>query len=161
MRIKILQKGQNKEPLIQSLTDISDWAVKKLETGGLGVVITEKGVRIDRPGITKKQFNALHVWCQMCAETLNSHKHYREVTSFIDPSKTYSKPWSKESFKEDVYKVVLSALENKRSTKDQDTTDPKKVVEIIHGHIADTYCIVLPPWPTKVYEEYRELNNGN
>lgn len=96
-------------------------------------------------GITKKQFNAMHKWFEMCAEHLNSIGEYRHA-----PVTGKKIPWTKEAFK-DAYKLILFAAFEKKSTKDQNTVEPNEIVQIVTAHLATAWqdkTITLPEWPS-------------
>jgi len=94
-------------------------------------------------GITESQFKALHVWCGMCADYLNTIKVYR-----CSPVTGRPMPWTKDSFKE-IYKILLATWKGKASTKDQDTIEPSEIVLALSGHLATAHKrnITLPEWP--------------
>lgn len=96
-------------------------------------------------GITDRQFKALHVWCGMCADYLNQNKHY--AFSAVTGKRI---KWTKEKFKQDVYKVLLSHWKSKKSTKDQNTRDPEEIRLALSSHLATAYNenIMLPEWPS-------------
>lgn len=96
--------------------------------------------------ITPKQFKALHVWCKLCAEHLNTSGFHR-----LSPVSGRRIPWTLTAFKEDVYKPVLKALTDKVSTKDQSTVEPNDIREAITAHMATGYneTVILPEWPSK------------
>lgn len=99
-------------------------------------------------GITKSQFDALHVWIRHCVKYLNGMKLYR--CAAVTGRRV---PWDERSFKDDVYKVVLKALSEKASTKDQNTTEPNDIRLAISGHMASWYGVdvVLPEWPSLMF----------
>lgn len=94
-------------------------------------------------GITESQFKAMHVWCGMCADYLNTIKVYR-----CSPVTGRPMPWTKDSFKE-IYKILLATWKGKASTKDQDTIEPSEIVLALSGHLATAHKrnITLPEWP--------------
>jgi len=108
-----------------------------------------------------KQRKALHVWCEMCADVLNSHGMPCYIASLsleirlaemefpmmIDEGDLIETVWSMVEFKEQRYKLVLKALSGKVSTEDQNSVDPSKVAQIICKRYAD-HGITLPPWPS-------------
>lgn len=97
-------------------------------------------------GITQKQFRALHVWFKLCCEYLNESNHYR-----LSPVSGKKIPWTLTAFKEDVYKPVLNAVSEKKSTKEQNTVEPHEIREIITAHLATAWqdkTITLPEWPS-------------
>ena len=95
--------------------------------------------------ITNNQFNAMHVWIRQCANYLNEIGMYR-----LSPVSGKKIPWTEIAFKEDVYKVVLKALADKDSTKEQTTKNPNDIRLAISGHMATAYKenILLPEWPS-------------
>ncbi len=70
--------------------------------------------------ITSNQFNAMHVWIRQCVNYLNEMGMYR-----LSPVSGKKIPWTEIAFKEDVYKVVLKALADKDSTKEQACVCPR------------------------------------
>lgn len=98
---------------------------------------------------TDKQRKALHLWCQLCAQHLNSIDVLRTVICPITGDEITS-PWTKDTFKEDVYKAILNAITGKTSTNQQTRTDPTDVVETIRSAFSRSQCIILPEWPTQL-----------
>ena len=97
-------------------------------------------------GITEKQFNSMHVWFEWCAKYLNDNKWY--ACAAVTGRRI---PWTKERFKQDVYNVILKHWKEKRSTKDQNTSDPEHIRLALSGHLASAYddkTITLPEWPS-------------
>ena len=104
-------------------------------------------VVIDKSGkISKRQRGALHVWCKELAEVLNDCGRYRIIISPID-RRGREVPWAMITVKEDIYKIVLSALTKKSSTEDQSTVEPSAVAMVISKHFAET-GLICPPWPS-------------
>ena len=97
-------------------------------------------------GITDKQFSALHVWIRHCVQHLNNLGLFR-----LSPVSGKKIPWTESAFKDDVYKVVLKALCDKSSTKDQNTIEPDAIRLAISGHMATAWdtTVTLPEWPQK------------
>ena len=95
--------------------------------------------------ITSNQFNAMHVWIRQCVNYLNEIGMYR-----LSPVSGKKIPWTEIAFKEDVYKVILKALADKDSTKEQTTKNPNDIRLAISGHMATAYKenILLPEWPS-------------
>lgn len=96
-------------------------------------------------GITEKQFKSMHVWFQWCADYLNENKWY--ACAAVTGKRI---PWTKDKFKDDVYKVLLKHWKEKKSTKDQNTKDPEEIRLALSGHLATAYeeNIILPEWPS-------------
>ena len=108
---------------------------------------THATVQIMPNHYTKKQRSALHVWCEQCAEYLDSLGEQCEINHPFggDP---YLLPWSMILFKEHVYKYVLTAMEGIDSTEKQTTVHPSKVAAVIIQRAAQRgRC--LPSWPSK------------
>ncbi len=99
-------------------------------------------------GISAKQFSSLHVYCQQCADILNAAGI--DIKATTDAMREgFSINHTKDTFKEMFYKPILSAVENKSSTKDQTTKDPDKIVTIISKIFAEKFGVVAPEWPTQ------------
>ena len=95
--------------------------------------------------ITSKQFNALHVWCEMVAESLNAAGLDQRIV--LKPSVAID--WSKDSVKQKLYKPLLEAMTGKTSTTDQDTVEPSKVADTMARHLGEKFGITLPEWPKR------------
>ena len=97
---------------------------------------------------SKKQRGALHVWCEMVAETFND-------AGFIFATRTKFNgqeidiDWSMELVKKEVYKPLLEVMTGKKSTEDQSTVDPSTVALELSRHFAEKHGVTLPPWPSK------------
>lgn len=96
---------------------------------------------------TGKQRNALHVWCKLMAEALNDAGMLRPKV-MVSTGEIIYVPWSKESFKEDVYKFMLDAIASKESTEDQKTTDHEIVFRTIVAYYGEK-GLQCPPWPSR------------
>lgn len=97
---------------------------------------------------TGKQRNALHVWCGLMAEALNDAGMLRPKVS-IKTGEIIYVSWTKETFKEDVYKFMLDAIKNIKSTEDQKTTDH----DLVYRNIVSYYSeqgLECPPWPSRL-----------
>ena len=95
---------------------------------------------------TPKQRNAMHVWCGLMADTLNECGFLRKKVRVLD-GEIVEVEWTKESFKEDVYKFLLDAITLKKSTEEQKTTDH----EIVYRNIVNLFGekgVQCPPWPS-------------
>ena len=95
--------------------------------------------------ITSKQFNALHVWCEMVAESLNAAGLDQRIV--LKPSVAID--WSKDSVKQYLFKPLLEAMTGKTSTTDQDTVEPSKVADTMARHLGEKFGITLPEWPKR------------
>ena len=96
---------------------------------------------------TKKQRGALHLWCEMVAQTFND-------AGFIFATRTKFNGqeidinWNMDLVKAEVYKPLLEVMTGKTSTEDQSTVDPSAVALELSRHFADKYGVTLPPWPS-------------
>lgn len=102
----------------------------------------------DKTAITTAQNKALHLWFDQCAKVLNDNGH---LCSWIHPiSKTEIElPWTKELFKEFIYKRTLATFKEISSTQSQDTDTINDVTEAI-AMAYSKYCrVVLPFFPSK------------
>ena len=96
---------------------------------------------------TKKQRGALHLWCEMVAQTFND-------AGFIFATRTKFNGqeidinWNMDLVKTEVYKPLLEVMTGKTSTEDQSTVDPSSVALELSRHFADKYGVTLPPWPS-------------
>ena len=102
--------------------------------------------RVDR-SMTQKQRGALHVWCDMMADTLNAAGHDMKVVL----SRQAEIPWTMASFKERIWKPTLDAQLCKESTEDQVTTDVQKVYQTLSRFFSthEDLRIEVPAWPSK------------
>lgn len=97
---------------------------------------------------TEAQRSALHVWCRQLAKAFNDAGLDMRAVLREDAEI----PWTEHSVKENIYKPVLKALTGKKSTEDQNTTDPSQVRDVICRHLANneaTAGLEIPPWPTR------------
>lgn len=98
--------------------------------------------------MTTKQRGALHVWCNQFAGALNDAGFHRKRIQFLSLDNEFvEENWTKETFKEDVYKVMLEALTGKGSTEEQTTVDPSTVADHINRHIGQTKGVTVG-WPS-------------
>ena len=96
--------------------------------------------------ITNPQFRALHVWCGLCAQAMNDAGMTCEILHPFT-KQVIEMPWTKELFKENIYKFVLKAMTGATSTKEQTTVTPDKVAMVIAKRFAEN-GMVCPPWPS-------------
>ena len=93
--------------------------------------------------ITKRQFNAMHLWCERVAGQLNDAG--LDMKAVLKPEVDI--PWGKESVKEHLWKPVLLALTSKDSTKDQTSEEITLVLNTINRHLGLKLGVTLPEWP--------------
>lgn len=95
--------------------------------------------------ITQKQFSALHVWCDMVADTLNDAGLDQRVV--LKPEVAID--WTKDSVKKCLYKPLLEAMTGKVSTTQQDTVEPSAVANTMARHLGEKFGVTLPEWPKR------------
>lgn len=91
---------------------------------------------------TSTQNNCIHLFCQNVATALND--------AGLDMRKTLKPeieiPWTKESVKEHIWRVIQEAMTGKRSTTEINTVDPSEIYEVINRHLGEKFGIHVP-WP--------------
>jgi hypothetical protein len=95
---------------------------------------------------TQKQRASLHLWCKMCAETLNDAGIYFTRDSVFGNHKI-EMPWTMKLFKDHVYKHILDAMTGKKSTEQQSTVEPSDVAVVISKQYAQN-GLICPAWPS-------------
>lgn len=90
-----------------------------------------------------KQNSALHVWCQLMADELNSAGYDMKKTL----AHKASIDWTMGGVKEHLWKPVQEAMTGKGSTASVDKLDYVKVYETLNRHFGDKMGIHVP-WPT-------------
>ena len=98
----------------------------------------------DQPDkLTAKQRGALHLYCELLADALNS--------AGLDMKKTLKPeidiPWTKDSVKRHLWKPILEAMTSKESTEDMDTIDPSSVYETLNRHLCEKFGVHVE-WPS-------------
>lgn len=95
---------------------------------------------------TATQNNALHLWLQELADSLNAAGF--EILSF--PWKEgVDLPWDKQSCKERLWRPIQEAMKHKHSTTECDRTEYGDVYEALTRHLANILPgFVPPPWPS-------------
>lgn len=95
---------------------------------------------------TPLQNNALHLWFEMVADTLNAHGADMQAVFAV---KQVSVPWTKDRVKECLYRPLLEATTGKVSTADADTDEYDPACMVLSKHMAEKMGIVLPPFPDR------------
>lgn len=93
------------------------------------------------------QRGAAHVWYEQCAEVLNAHGI--TILMVVEAMEKYGVSWTKEAFKEVMYKTILRYQKNIKSTEGQSTTDPGEIEREIANFIDELFHVELPPWPDR------------
>lgn len=117
----------------------------------------------DDKGISDKQFNALHVWCDQVAKAINRcagergdadlyrmivHPFAKKNESTLS-ERIIRVPWDKDSVKQDLYKPTLKRYKGMLSTKDQSTAEPNVICEALNRAYMKCHNLSLPMWPSK------------
>lgn len=94
---------------------------------------------------TGQQNKALHVYCRLLADSLN--------TAGLDQRKTLHEdidiPWTPEAVKIHLWKVIQKAVIGKESTTEAERGDYTKVHEVLTRHLGEKLGIDYIPWPEK------------
>ena len=94
--------------------------------------------------ITVKQRGSIHVWFRECAEIMNDAA--LDVRTVL--AEECAIPWTEHSWKEQVYKVMLNAMQGKASTNDMNTLEPSEVCDVLARHFGQKFGVVLPAYPS-------------
>jgi len=106
--------------------------------------------------ITTPQFSALHVACKFGADALNdSGKDMKTVLK-----QEVNIPWTTDSFKEYIFKPVMTALTGKTSTKQlkKDTGEVDLVWKVIMRELGEKHGIEYIPFPSKETQEIGKID---
>jgi hypothetical protein len=99
---------------------------------------------------TAKQNNALHLWCQQIADTLNAHGLY-----VGDVIKTESE-WNMEKVKANIFKSAMMSLYDKKSTTTLNRGEIDGIINVI-AHALGKKNVVVPPFPERsLWEESKK-----
>ena len=107
------------------------------EEGRYPIMLEVKGEKALR---TAQQNKALHLWFKMLAEALDA--------AGFDMTKTLEHkaeiPWSGVSVKEYLYRPVMDAVKQKKSTTKLDTKEVSEVVDIVSRHVSNITGVFVP-----------------
>ena len=104
---------------------------------------------------TDKQRAAAHLWMEQTAKVLNDHGITKQIVLEKLTTRGLDTAWTKESFKEDVYKPVFNAVAAKQSTEEANTMDNDICVSALQNWAAQYLGVVLPPFPS-IYSQAEE-----
>ena len=107
------------------------------------VIVKEKAA-------TRKQQNALHVYCQQIADDLNESGQDQRVVLPVDAEI----PWTMLAVKHQLWAVVQKIMTDQDSTTEMGSVDPSEIHRVIDAHLAKTRN-VSRPWPSKSDPHYR------
>lgn len=105
---------------------------------------------------TPKQNNSLHLWCEQSAKVLNDAGI--DMRIFFEKINYLNAEWTKEGFKEKVWKAFQKPMTGEDSTTNLDTVAPSEICKNITKAIAEATGVTLPPWPSE-YEQSQAANN--
>lgn len=94
---------------------------------------------------SKLQNNSLHLFCELLATELNDAGLDMRVV--LKPEVDI--PWTKTTIKEHIWKPIQQALTLKESTTEMNTTEPRKVHEIITRHLGEKFGVEVPAFPSE------------
>jgi hypothetical protein len=98
---------------------------------------------------TNSQNRALHLWCELVAQTLNDAGREMVVNVPDKTRKPWEVPWTKTSVKEQIWRPVQIAMTEKESTTEAERIEYNLVYEAISRRFAQSFGLVLPLWPDK------------
>lgn len=99
---------------------------------------------------TEAQRNAIHKWFEQVADVLNANGIEKRIVLERLQARGIEAEWTKESFKEDVYKPIFQRVTGgKYSTEQASTKDHDICVKGLQKWAASELGIVLPPFPSR------------
>ncbi len=99
---------------------------------------------------TEAQRNAIHKWFEQVADVLNANGIEKHFMLERLQSRGIDMEWTKESFKEDVYKPIFCKVTGgKYSTEQASTKDHDICVKGLQKWAAQELGIVFPPFPSR------------
>jgi len=100
-------------------------------------------VEIVEPTRSDAQNNALHLWLEMVAATLNAAglDMRRAIREEVDI------PWTKDSAKRYLWKPLQEVMTGKESTTKASKLEYPEISETLTRHFAQKFAVQLPPWP--------------
>ena len=94
--------------------------------------------------MTTQQRKALHLYCQMLADALNS--------AGLDMKKTLRPeidiPWGTETVKDFLWRPIMHTMTGKKSTTEMNTHDPANVYEVLNRFMAEKHGVSVE-WPDR------------
>lgn len=96
--------------------------------------------------MTPQQRKSLHLYCEMLANALNDAGY--DMRKVLEMRPQMSIPWTKTSVKENLFKPILLAMEEKDSTEDMDNIEPSEVYEVLNRFTAQAFGVSVP-WPDR------------
>jgi hypothetical protein len=107
---------------------------------------------------TSKQNRALHLWCRLLSDELNTLG--LDMRVILKP--TWQIWWTETSVKENLWKPIQKAMFSKKSTTELSTVEINKIHEQIMKAIGEKHGINIP-WPSieETKEYLKSLENEN
>ena len=87
---------------------------------------------------TSTQNNSIHLLCEMYAEALNDSGYEMKAVLAV---KEVDVPWSKETIKEVLFKPIMLAMFDKKSTTELTTKEVSEVYETLNRHLASKFGV--------------------
>lgn len=100
---------------------------------------------------TTKQNSALHKYFEMLANELNETGH--DMRKTLKPE--IEIPWTKESVKEFLYRPIMKAMYQKKSTTELSTKELQSVAETLQKHLVEKLNIDLD-FPSIESQTYKD-----
>tara|TARA_R110000796_G_C14299589_1_gene405059 strand:- start:7 stop:324 length:318 start_codon:yes stop_codon:yes gene_type:complete len=97
---------------------------------------------------TDRQRNAIHLWFDQVAKTLNDSSIDKVVVIEALNTRGLDMQWTGESFKSDVYKPVYQKVTAQESTEEASTTDHDICYHGLVKYFGQEFGVQLPPWPS-------------
>lgn len=94
---------------------------------------------------TTQQNRALHLFCRMLADELNSAGLDMKIV--LKPEVAIS--WTDKTVKEYLWKPLMNALFLKDSTKEMTRQEPTEVWEHLNRHLGEKFGIRIPDFPSQ------------
>lgn len=92
---------------------------------------------------TERQRNALHLYCERLAKTLNDAGL---ETKAVLAKKQVDVPWSKALVKELLWRPIQEAMTGKHSTEELNRVEPGDVYIVLDRHISSNFGVHVE-WP--------------
>lgn len=105
---------------------------------------------------TPKQNNAMYLWHDQVAQTLND-AGFTLLTVLRHDAEI---PWSKHAVKEYLWLPIQRAYVGKEHTSDCGKLDYAIIEQILAQHLAEKLGVELPPWPSEESNAPKEENNS-
>jgi hypothetical protein len=104
---------------------------------------------------TMTQNRALHVFCSLLAEALNSAGKERVKNNEppLDMRHVLKQdveiPWSMQTVKDFLWRPIQKSITGKDSTTEITTVEPSDIHAVLARHLGEKLQFECPPWPTR------------